>query len=530
MSESPPEDDTPLVAARGIVKTFGAFTALGGVDLTVKRGEIHALLGENGAGKSTLIKILGGLLAPDAGTITWDGRPVAIDDPATARALGIGIVFQHFALFEALTVAENIALALGPSVTPRNAARLVEALGSEHGLPVPADREVGTLSVGERQRVEILRCLAQKPRLLILDEPTSVLTPQEAADLFATLRRLAAGGCSVLFISHKLDEVRALTSAATILRAGKVVAHADPRRETAASLAAAMVGTEIPELKPAAAHALGPPRLVVDQLASHESDPHAVALKDISLEVRGGEIVGIAGIAGNGQKELFAHLAGERLAERAAMIRIDDRDAGMLGPTERRQLGAAFVPEERLGHAAVPNFSLTDNAFVTRHATSGAARGGLLRRSAARRIADAVISRFHVRTRGPGTEARRLSGGNLQKYVIGRDMIADPKVLVVDQPTWGVDAAAAAAIRQALIDLAAEGAAVLVISQDLDELFQVADRIAVLSLGRLGPARPVAALSRTDVGLAMGGIAAAEAERAHEAAAGAGEGTHAPHS
>jgi ABC-type uncharacterized transport system ATPase subunit len=493
-----------LLEASGIVRRFGALVANDHVDLVVAPAEIHALLGENGAGKSTLVKILYGLLQPSEGTLSWEGRPVTIASPAEARRLGIGMVFQHFSLFDALTVAENVALSLPASTPMATIEAEVARLSRAYGLPLEPRREVWRLSVGERQRIEIVRALLQNPKLLILDEPTSVLTPQEADQLFVTLEALKAEGRSILYISHKLDEVRRLCDRATVLRLGKVVATADPRTETAASLARLMVGTEVKEAR-ATAHATGADRLVVKGLSLPASDTHGTALKDVTLSVRAGEIVGIAGIAGNGQDEFFAALSGEVTGD-PGTISLDGRPIGALGINARRRLGAAFVPEERLGHAAAPGFTLADNALLSGHATNGFVRRGLIDRGAVTAWFRRVVSAFDVRTSGPNPEARALSGGNLQKFVVGREILREPQLFVVAQPTWGVDAAAAATIRQALLDLAARGAAVLVISQDLDELFALADRLAVISEGRLSEARPTASLNREAVGLMMGGI------------------------
>jgi general nucleoside transport system ATP-binding protein len=495
----------PLLDATGLVKRFGALLANDHVDLRVQPGEAHALLGENGAGKSTLVKTLYGLLQPNEGRIAWQGRPVLLPNPRAARALGIGMVFQHFSLFDNLTVAENVALALdAPEPVPRVAARLAE-VSRAYGLPLEPGREVWRLSVGERQRIEIVRCLMQDPRLLILDEPTSVLTPQESEGLFATLDRIRAEGRAVLYISHKLEEVRRLCETATILRHGRVVARTDPRAETAASLARMMVGSDVAALRAASVTPDGPVRLAVHDLSITSDDPHGTALKGVTLEVRRGEILGIAGVAGNGQEELFAALSGEKTSPRAEQILLDGEAVGHAGINARRRKGAAFVPEERLGHAAAPRLRLSDNALLSGHAASGMVRGGLLDRTRMLGWVDAVTRAFDVRKGPRDPEARALSGGNLQKFVVGREVLRRPGLLVVSQPTWGVDAGAAGLIRQALLDLAREGAAVLVISQDLDELLDMADRIAVLFHGRLSPAASVAGLTREEIGLRMGG-------------------------
>ena len=497
-----------LLEARGIVKSFGGLVANDRIDLTVHAGEIHALLGENGAGKSTLVKILYGSLQPDAGAVSWQGRPAVVGNPAEARALGIGMVFQHFSLFEGLTVAENIALALPRDAGGSGLADNVRAVSESYGLPLDPAARVASLPVGVRQRIEIVRCLLQRPRLLIMDEPTSVLTPQEAERLFETLRRLAGEGCAVLYISHRLEEVRQLCHTATVLRRGRVVGRPDPGTASTADLARLMVGAEVEGAgnREGESGPDGPVRLAVRGLSLEADTPFGVSLVDISLEVRGGEIVGVAGVAGNGQNELFAALSGETPASDRAAVEIDGRPCGRAGPGTRRRLGAAFIPEERLGHAAVPGMRLSENAVLTRHGTDrDISVGGLLRLGRARRLAERIVSRFDVRAPAGDPEAKALSGGNLQKFVVGRELDRMPGVLAVSQPTWGVDVGAATEIRRELAALARGGAAVLAISQDLDEILEISDRIAVISRGRLSPAVPAAETTREAIGLLMGG-------------------------
>ncbi|MCH9671681.1 MAG: ABC transporter ATP-binding protein [Gammaproteobacteria bacterium] len=497
-----------LLEAHRITKTFGDFVANDSVDLNVRPGRIHALLGENGAGKSTLVKVLYGALQPTTGTLNWKGQRQQIANPAVARALGIGMVFQHFSLFDALTVAENIELALARTPDRAQLADRIGNISGEYGLALNPAAIVADLSVGERQRIEIVRCLLQEPRLLIMDEPTAVLTPQEADRLFETLRRLASEGCAVLYISHRLEEVRQLCDDATVLRRGKVVANLDPREHSAAALARLMVGSDIHEVRMSPATTLGPPQLAMNALDAPADGVTGVALKNISLTVRAGETVAIAGIAGNGQSELFDVISGERLAEHAKAIHIAGTPCGRMGVTARRRLGAAFVPEERLGHGAVPGFALSENIVLTRHgAFDSLTKLGFLKRRSALSIAKRVAARFDVRASDANPLANALSGGNLQKFVVGRELDRSPVLVVINQPTWGVDAGAAALIRQALLDLAAGGAAVLVISQDLDEVLSIADRIAVLSRGELSPAYPSADIDRERIGLLMGGAA-----------------------
>lgn len=504
---------TPRLELRGITRRFGPVVANEGVDLTVLPGEVHALLGENGAGKSTLVKAIYGAIQPDEGTILWEGRPVRVPGPRAARRLGIGVVHQHFALFAAMTVLENVALGLDrPGPLPRLAAE-IEALAARYGLPLDPARPVHALSVGERQRVEVLRCLLQRPRLLVMDEPTSVLTPQEAERLFDALRRLAREGCSVLYISHKLAEVQSLCTRATVLRAGRVVAVCDPAAEGAAGLARLMLGETVD--RPArrgeaswgrVAGSAGRTRLLVRGLSLPRPSEHGTALRDVCLEVGAGEIVGVAGVAGNGQDELVLALSGERPAPRADAVAVDGRACGRLGPQARRRLGLCCLPEDRGGHAAVPALSLAENAALSARGRAGLARAGLLRPGAMLRFAARVVEGFGVRCTGPGAAASSLSGGNLQRFLVGREVLQDPGVFVAAQPTWGVDAGAAASIHRAVLDLAARGAAVLLVSQDLDELLALCDRLAVINGGRLSPARPTGEFTVEALGLLMGGV------------------------
>ena len=514
-------EEIPLLALEGISKRFPMTVANDGISLSIQPGEIHALLGENGAGKSTLVKIIYGVLHPDAGEIRWKGEHVAIANPAAARALGIGMVFQHFSVFEALTVSENIALGLNDKQQRRGLRDRIAKVSADYGLKLDPDTTVLHLSVGERQRVEIVRCLLQNPKLLIMDEPTSVLTPQEIERLFTTLRRLAAEGCAILYISHKLEEIRSLCERATILRQGKVVAECDPRQETAKHMAELMIGTTLrPPYHLAEESAeTAPARLEVDHLSVKSDRAFGVDLEQISFTVSAGEVLGIAGIAGNGQNELMAALSGETPANRAEAVIIDSQPVGLLGPAERRQRGAGFVPEERHGHGAVKDMTLSENALLSAYRTKGLVRGGLVDMGSTIRFATEIIKGFAVRSDGPAAEARSLSGGNLQRFIVGREIMQQPGVLVVAQPTWGLDAGAAASIRQALLDLSDKGAAVVVISQDLDELMEMADHIAVIANGRLSAPRAVDEVTVAELGLLMGGIETPPPERRHAVSA-----------
>jgi ABC-type uncharacterized transport system ATPase subunit len=493
------------LALQGIKKSYPSIVANDGIDLTVNAGQIHAVLGENGAGKSTLMKIIYGVVQPDAGEIRWEGVPVVIATPTQARRLGIGMVFQHFSLFETLTAAENIALGMpGRSDLVALSSQIV-ALSDRYGLPIDPQRAVHSMSVGERQRVEIIRALLQNPRLLIMDEPTSVLAPQAVQKLFGTLRQLAAEGCSILYISHKLDEIRDLCEVATIMRAGKVTGVCDPRQETAANLARMMIGREIPACEHVPSATLAEGRLAITNLLAKSDDPFGVDLQGIDLTVHGGEIVGIAGISGNGQRELMAVLSGETPVADPASISLCGVSVGALGPRERRELGLCFVPEERLGRGAVPSLALGENSLLTAN-RAPMVRAGMIRRTNIKTFTERCIATFDVRCAGPGAAAKSLSGGNLQKFIVGREVLLQPRVLLVSQPTSGVDVGAASFIRQSLIDLRNSGTAILVISEELDELFEICDRIAVIAKGRISPARPVGATDVKEIGLAMTGL------------------------
>jgi len=501
-----PRAGVPRLDLRGIRKVYPAVIANDGIDLAVYPGEIHAVLGENGAGKSTLMKIIYGVTRRTEGEMYWEGEPVEPENPAHARSLGIGMVFQHFALFETLTVVENVALALPGRPDLRELARRIEAVSGRYGLPVDPRRLVHALSVGERQRVEIIRCLLQNPKLLIMDEPTSVLTPQAVRKLFETLRKIAAEGCSILYISHKLDEIQELCHTATVLRGGKVTGTCIPSRETAKSMARMMIGKDLPVCEHGAAAAGGEARLRLVGLSQASDDPFGTDLADLRLTVHSGEIVGIAGVSGNGQQELLRAISGERLVADAAQVEIGGVAAGRLTPGRRRRLGMCFVPEERLGRGAVPRMSLTENALLTAARTMRLVRRGLIDFAAARRFAVECIERFGVKAGGPGAAAKSLSGGNLQKFIVGREIMQEPNLLVVAQPTWGVDVGAAAFIRQSIIDLRNRGGAVLVISEELDELFEICDRIAVIAAGRLSPAKPASSTSVEEIGVWMSGM------------------------
>jgi len=476
---------------QGISKSYPAVKANDQVSLSVKPGEIHAVLGENGAGKSTLMKIIYGAVKPDEGSIRFNGQTVTIHNPQEARRLGISMVFQHFSLFDTLSVAENVWLGLDKTLSLAEVSQRISETATLYGLDIDPDRPVHTLGVGEMQRVEIIRALLTNPQLLILDEPTSVLTPQAVEKLFVVLRQLAEEGRSILYISHKLHEIRALCTACTVMRAGRVTGTCDPRQQTNNSLSQLMIGSLPPELN-VRAHSPGKAVLTVRDLSLKAEEPFGVDLHAIRFQVRAGEIVGIAGVSGNGQKELLWALSGEDLRAPAASVELVDQPVGHWGPDKRRQQGLHFVPEERLGRGAVPSLSLAQNLLLTRHealATNGWLKHlGWLNLAVLKQQAQSIITRYQVKAGGTDAVARSLSGGNLQKFIVGREIEAAPKLLIVSQPTWGVDVGASAQIRAALLALRDAGCAVLVVSEELEELLELSDVLHVIANGQLSPA------------------------------------------
>lgn len=491
-----------LLEVRGGVKRYGGVLANADVNLTVRAGEIHALMGENGAGKSTLVNILYGITRPDAGEVRWRGAPFLARNPAQARGMGIGVVFQKFSLFEPLTVWENLrlAVALSDDALEGELTRLDE----RYGLRVAARRRVDELSAGERQRVEIVRCLLQKPTLLIMDEPTSVLTPAEVGRLFELLRSLAADGCAVLFISHKLKEIAAVCGRATVLRRGRTVAQVEVSAVTDEELVGLMLGGASAGAAPArrdGAAADGETRLEL-------RDVREGGVRVPSLALKRGCVTGVAGIAGNGQEALVRYVSGETTG-RPESVRWEGEAIGGWGVARRARVGILSVPTDRYRTAAVGALSLAENGLLGCMAPERLAPRGFLRRARLRAFAESVAREFDVKVeagRGAETLAAALSGGNLQKFVVGRAVLQQPAVLVAANPTWGVDVASARFIRRRLRGIADAGAAVLVASEDLDELFEVADEIAVINRGALSaPMAMRESLTAMEVGALMAG-------------------------
>lgn len=480
------EGQEVLVRLGGIVKRFGTFAANDDIDLTVRAGSVHAVVGENGAGKSTLMKILSGEESPDAGTIEIDGRPVTFRSPRDAQAAGIGIVHQHFLLAPALRVWENIVLADEPGghvlIDSARARREVVELAERTGFPVAVDAEVADLGVGMRQRVEILKVLYRDARIIILDEPTAVLVPAEADALFAAMRAFTRAGAAVIFISHKLDEVLSFADDITVIRAGRVVGTAVPAETTAAQLARLMVTAEMPVVAPRAAPVSD--RVVLETRGLGVAGDDSVApLSEVDLQVHAGEIVGIAGVEGNGQSELLAALIGR--ADATGAVFLDGDDVTALTTVDRRARGMGYISEDRHRDGIVLPLALRENAVLGYQQLPPVRRGPWFRRSEAARAAAEIIAAFDVRGGGPATRAASLSGGNQQKFIVGRELLRSPRLLLAAHPTRGVDIGAQAAIWSELTAARDRGLATLLVSADLDEILALSDRILVLHRGRL---------------------------------------------
>ena len=502
------------VEMRGIVKQFPGVLANDRVDFSVLAGEIHALVGENGAGKSTLMNILYGLIKPDSGEIQIDGQPVSLQGPRDAIRAGIGMVHQHFMLIPVFSVHENVVLGrepvrAGDFYDDKQARQDIQELTRTYGLALDPNARVGDLPVGLQQRVEIVKVLFRGANILILDEPTGVLTPQEARDLFRVLRDLVKAGKTIIFISHKLREVLEISDRITVMRRGKVVGHLKTRDTTEESIARMMVGRDVllrvdkPPAKP------GPVALRVENLAA-VSDQGVPALRGVSFDLHLGEILGIAGVEGNGQSELIEVLAGTRRAT-AGRILLAGREITSLGARMTRNFGVGHIPEDRRGAGLVLNYSVADNLVLGRQRSSRFSwHGFVLRLKAILSFARRLVTEFDIRTPSPATAARTLSGGNQQKIIVAREMSGQPRVLLAAQPTRGVDIGAIEFIHRRLVAQRDEGAAVLLVSAELDEIRSLSDRIAVIYEGRIVSIEP-AATPEERLGLLMtGGGAAAQ--------------------
>ncbi len=507
------ERPSPAVSMRGITKAFPGVVANDGVEFEAAAGEVHALLGENGAGKSTLSNILTGLYRPDAGEIELWGRPVRFASPREALDAGIFMVHQHFRLVEPFTVAENVILGEHGGgaragrliLSPRAVERRVRDLGERYGMHVHPRARIWQLSLGEQQRVEILKALYREARILILDEPTAVLTPHEAGTLFATLRRMASEGRTVIFISHKLHEVKAVADRVTVLRAGKTVATVDAASATPHSLAALMVGREVDVVRrPAGSRRTDGDVVLACRGLDVEGDRGEAAVRGVDLELRVGEIVGIAGVAGNGQRELAEALTGMRRPA-AGRVEVDGRPLRPGDPRAAIAAGVGHVPEDRLGTGVAPSLSISANVVLKAYRDDEMSTGPVLRPARIRERARRLIERYGIRTSSPSLPARQLSGGNLQKVVLGREFLGRPRAIVAAAPTRGLDVGAIETVHRYLLEAACAGVAVLLISEDLDEILELADRIAVMYEGEIVGEVDPAHATVEEIGLMMAG-------------------------
>ncbi len=500
-----------LVQMRGITKSFPGILANDAVDFDLAPGEVHALLGENGAGKSTLMSVLTGLYTPDAGSLRIAGRPVQFTSPRDAIAAGIGMVHQHFKLVQSFTVAENIILGLKHPrfrLNLKDVQTQVKTISERFGLKVEPAARIWQLSVGEQQRVEIVKVLYRGARILIMDEPTAVLTPQEADELFQTLRAVAAQGNGVVLITHKLHEVMAVADRITVLRDGKHVATLGRAETNSGDLARLMVGRDIALDVTRVPGRPGGVALNIDNLTA-EGDRGTPALRGVSLQVRAGEILGIAGVAGNGQRELSEAISGLRKVS-SGRVRVGDQDITGRSPIAVMRAGLRFIPEDRHGMGLVPNLNLPDNVILKEFRDPPIARGPLLNQKAARERCRELVQRFDVRTAGIDIPVKLLSGGNAQKLLLARELAADPRVVVAVDPVRGLDVGATKAVHQILLEQRQAGKAILLISSDLDELLTLSDRIAVIFEGRIMGERPADPQHLNAIGLMMAGQAAQE--------------------
>jgi ABC-type uncharacterized transport system ATPase subunit len=498
----------PLVELRGIVKEFPGVRANDDVDFELRPGEVHALLGENGAGKTTLMNVLAGLVRPDAGTIAIRGEPVDLRSPRDAIDRGIGMVHQHFRLVDRFTAAENVTLGWHTPRTlirPRELEREIARLSEEYGMRVDPARPVWQLSVGEQQRVEILKNLYRGADVLILDEPTAVLTPQEALQLFESLRGMADEGRGIVFITHKLEEVMNVADRVTVLRRGRGVATVDKRETSEAELARLMIGRDLPRQPAPTPREPGAPVLRLEAVEA-DDERGLPALSGVDLEVHEGEILGIAGVAGNGQRALAEVVVGLRDV-RAGRVLFDGKDISRWGVRRRIEAGIGYCPEDRLRFGVAPALSVQENLIAKSYDRAPVGGRFFLDQGGARRHAEALAERFDIRTADLDAPVSSLSGGNLQKVVLARELSANPRLLVAAQPTRGLDLGAAEAMRRLLIEQREAGRAVLVISEELDELVLLSDRIAVIYNGRITGTFPAHRADEEEIGLLMAGRA-----------------------
>ena len=495
----------PILEFKKISKSYGNVLANNQISFDIKKNSVHALLGENGAGKSTLVKILYGLLQPDEGEILFNGKIFSTKSPKESMAKGIGMVFQHFSLFDSLSVKENLILGLNEEISYRALENDILAISKKYGLELDLEAPINSLSAGEKQRVEIVRVLLQEPKVLIMDEPTSVLTLNETKSLFNTLKSLINDGTTIIYITHKLNEVIEYCNDVTILRKGKEIETSETIKFDRDSLATKMVGESIDPLHRNNFISSDIIKFCVKDLSCTYNDPFLTDLKSINFSVYKGEIFGIAGVAGNGQAELMQVLTGEDIKVQSGEIIFNQKIITFSKPQERRDMSIGFVPEDRSGHSAVPELTLAENVLLCQFANNKFTKNGIINKKSISKYANEIISKFNVMTEGDSSKASSLSGGNLQKFVIGREILSKPELLIISHPTWGIDAGATQYIRNELIKLSNQGTSIIIISQDLDELIQLSNRIAVIYNGELSNSLETDSLDIKKIGLLMGG-------------------------
>ena len=495
-----------IIEFLNISKFYPGVIANDNISFSIKQQSIHAILGENGAGKSTLVKILYGHSIQDSGQILINSKKIEIKNPFDAKKLGINMVFQHFSLFESLSVYENLILGIDESLSFKELKENTVKICSKYGFNLNLDSPVSSLSVGERQTVEIVRALLNKPKILILDEPTSVLTPFEIERLFKIIKTLVKDGLTVLFISHKLEEIINLTNYVTILRSGKVIGTYETHKESPDSLGYKMLGYEVPALDKKQSINSKKPIFEIKNLSTINNDPFSVNLKDINLQIKKGEIMGIAGVAGNGQNELMDILTNESDENFQGEIIFKDINISKLSTYERRKLSISFVTEQRLGHSAVPEMTLEENVLLSLNFKIEFTKNNLINFNNISDYTKKIIKEFNVSAPSSISKAGELSGGNLQKFIIGREILSNPDLLILSQPTWGIDVGSESFIRKSLLELSEKGISILIISHDIEELIELCHQITVIYQGKISKSLTTENIDMTQLGKYMGGM------------------------
>ncbi len=496
----------PIIEFKNITKSYPGVIANKNISFSIEPKSIHAILGENGAGKSTLVKILYGHVNQDRGNIYIDSKNVRITSPSVAKKLGINMVFQHFSLFESLTVAENLILGIDKKLSMSELIDKSKSISSKYGFNLNLNSPISSLSVGQRQSVEIVRSLLNDPKILILDEPTSVLTPDEIKNLFKVISNLVQDNLTVIFISHKLEEIINLSNRVTILRGGEVVDTLITKNENPDSLGLKMLGYKIAKLKRNKVDDNSKVLFSLNNVSTFNQDPFSVNLKNINFSLKTGQILGIAGVAGNGQNELMEIFLNENNDNFKGNVIFKNQNINQLSTQDRKCLSISYVTEQRLGHSAVPEMSLTENVLLSMSHNKKFIKNDLINFKEIGNHTDKIIKKFNVNAPSNFSKASQLSGGNLQKFIIGREILSNPELLILSQPTWGIDAGSESFIRKTLIDLSLNGISIIIISHDIDELLEICNDVCVLYEGRLSKNLNVEQIDATQLGKYMGGL------------------------